>query len=64
MSSEATGAVYWDSSAVLSALFRDGHSDEASTRARSSDSAFAFRAMKSLSFKPPRPPTRALRLFW
>lgn len=34
MSTEVTSAVYWDSSAVLSALFRDGHSDEAGRRAR------------------------------
>jgi len=26
-------ALYWDSSAILSALFRDAHSDEATTRA-------------------------------
>ncbi len=36
MSAEVTSAVYWDTSAVLSALFRDGHSDEASRRARGS----------------------------
>jgi len=36
VSTEVTSAVYWDSSAILSALFRDGHSDEASRRARSS----------------------------
>jgi uncharacterized protein len=40
MSSEVTGAVYWDSSAVLSALFRDGHSTEASKRARGSEVHF------------------------
>jgi len=40
MSVEVTGAVYWDSSAVLSALFRDRHSDEASTRARGSEVHF------------------------
>ena len=40
MSSEVTGAVYWDSSAVLSALFRDGHSGEASKRARGSEVHF------------------------
>lgn len=40
MRPEVTGAVYWDSSAVLSALFRDGHSDEASQRARGSDVHF------------------------
>ena len=34
VSTEVTSAVYWDSSAVLSALFRDGHSDEAGRRAR------------------------------
>jgi len=36
MRSEIASAVYWDSSAVLSALFRDRHSDEASKRARGS----------------------------
>ncbi len=36
MSTEVASAVYWDSSAVLSALFRDGHSEEASRRARGS----------------------------
>ncbi len=36
MSTEATDAVYWDSSAILSALFRDRHSEEASQHARSS----------------------------
>jgi predicted nucleic acid-binding protein len=36
VSAEVTSAVYWDTSAVLSALFRDGHSDEASRRARGS----------------------------
>jgi len=40
MSPEVTGAVYWDSSAVLSALFRDRHSDEASQRARGTDVHF------------------------
>ena len=40
MSTEVTGAVYWDSSAVLSALFRDGHSGEASKRARGSEVHF------------------------
>lgn len=40
MNSEVTGAVYWDSSAVLSALFRDAHSDEAGTRARGSEVHF------------------------
>ncbi len=34
MSTEVTSAVYWDSSAILSALFRDEHSEEASRRAR------------------------------
>lgn len=33
VSTEVTGAVYWDSSAILSTLFRDRHSDEASRRA-------------------------------
>jgi len=33
MRSEVGGAVYWDSSAVLSALFRDEHSAAASKRA-------------------------------
>jgi predicted nucleic acid-binding protein len=37
---EVTGAVYWDSSAILSALFRDEHSDEASQRARRSEVHF------------------------
>jgi uncharacterized protein len=36
VSTEATSAVYWDSSAILSALFRDGHSEEATRRARRS----------------------------
>lgn len=36
MSTEVASAVYWDGSAVLSALFRDRHSDEASKRARES----------------------------
>jgi uncharacterized protein len=36
MSTEVTSAVYWDSSAVLSALFQDGHSEEASRSARGS----------------------------
>ncbi|HYM91675.1 MAG TPA: type II toxin-antitoxin system VapC family toxin [bacterium] len=36
MSTAVASAVYWDSSAVLSALFRDRHSDEASKRARES----------------------------
>ncbi len=36
MSAETTGAVYWDSSAILSALFRDRHSEEASKVARRS----------------------------
>lgn len=36
MSTEVAGAVYWDSSAILAALFRDRHSDEASKRARGS----------------------------
>lgn len=36
MSSEVTSAIYWDSSAILSALFRDGHSEEAGRRARGS----------------------------
>ena len=40
MSSEVTDAVYWDSSAVLSALFRAGHSGEASKRARGSEVHF------------------------
>jgi predicted nucleic acid-binding protein len=31
-----TSAVYWDSSAILSALFRDRHSGEAGKRARTS----------------------------
>ena len=35
MSTEVTTAVYWDSSAVLSSLFRDQHSEAASKRARS-----------------------------
>ncbi len=35
MSTGVTSAVYWDSSAILSALFRDRHSDEASKCARS-----------------------------
>ncbi len=35
MSAGVTSAVYWDSSAILSALFRDRHSDEASKCARS-----------------------------
>lgn len=34
MSTDVTSAVYWDSSAVLSALFRDRHSDDASRHAR------------------------------
>jgi len=33
---EVTSAIYWDSSAILSALFRDRHSDEATRRARGS----------------------------
>jgi predicted nucleic acid-binding protein len=37
---EATGAVYWDSSAVLSTLFRDSHSNEANKRARGSEVHF------------------------
>jgi predicted nucleic acid-binding protein len=36
MSTEVTSAVYWDSSAVLSALFQDGRSEEASRSARGS----------------------------
>ena len=40
MSQEPTGAVYWDSSAVLSALFQDTHSAEASKRARGSEVHF------------------------
>ena len=36
MSTEVTSAIYWDSSAILSALFRDEHSDEAGRRARGS----------------------------
>jgi predicted nucleic acid-binding protein len=36
MSMEVTSAVYWDSSAILSALFRDGHSEEATRHARRS----------------------------
>ena len=40
MRSEVAGAVYWDSSAVLSALFRDRHSAEASKRARGSEVHF------------------------
>lgn len=40
MTPEVTGAVYWDGSAVLSALFRDRTSDEASRRARSSEVHF------------------------
>ena len=37
MSSEPGGAVYWDGSAVLSALFRDEHSKAASKRASGSE---------------------------
>jgi predicted nucleic acid-binding protein len=40
MSSEVAGAVYWDTSAILSALFRDRHSNEASRRARGSEVHF------------------------
>ncbi len=36
MSTVVTSAVCWDSSAILSALFHDRHSAEASKRARSS----------------------------
>jgi len=36
VSAETTRAVYWDSSAILSALFRDRHSEEASRLARRS----------------------------
>jgi len=35
VSAEVTSALYWDSSAILSALFRDEHSDEAGRHARS-----------------------------
>ncbi len=40
MNQEVTGAVYWDSSAILSALFRDEHSDEAGRWARRSEVHF------------------------
>lgn len=40
MSPEVAGVVYWDSSAVLSALFRDRHSADASRRARGSEVHF------------------------
>lgn len=36
MISNIGGVIYWDSSAVLSALFRDRHSEEATAQARSS----------------------------
>ncbi len=36
MSTEVAGALYWDSSAILSALFHDAHSDVATRRARGS----------------------------
>ncbi len=36
MISDARGAVYWDTSAVLSTLFRDRHSKEAAARVRTS----------------------------
>jgi len=36
VSAAATSAVYWDSSAILSALFHDVHSEEASRSARGS----------------------------
>jgi hypothetical protein len=42
VSNEITRAIYWDSSPVLSAFFRDRHSDEASRARARIGGAFSF----------------------